>query len=323
MPPSGSPEGAIEGEIKLVKDGRNTMSEEMKYVVRKIKVGEIRLDPCRGQQGRREGLVHALIESIRCVGMLQLPIVRVVPNGRGRGYWLICGGLRFEAFRKLYPSASSITCRVIVCDDVHAREIYLRENFNRSQLLPEQAVTVCQELAEAVGVRVNADTLAPRRTLHAMNAARAEGLRTSADERQDMFNECLSPRAYNARGSGLISTRHAEALCRMTFKEQEAELPVLIKEHAESKVRKVRRYPAQEHERNLVEPMGTTGLSEVSEGQDDHESTAVATVDNQADAKRAPESSAIQVEGTGQREERARWVVPRLKRCGLASERAG
>jgi ParB-like chromosome segregation protein Spo0J len=210
----------------------------MKCVFREIKIGEIRLDPIRGQSEPNASLVEALVESFDAVGMLHMPIVRKAPKGsRWRGYWLITGGKRFAAAKKDHNRAR-MWCRVIVCDDEQALEIFLRENLDRLHYTATQVAAARREVTEAARRRESADRFAPGRMLHVKNAAKATGFNPRTIERDNRFAEQLIPEARTALNQGRIDTKLAEKLCRMDGAQQEIELPVLVKAKSERKARK-------------------------------------------------------------------------------------
>lgn len=212
------------------------MSDEVRFMFRRIKIGELRLDPIRGKEVQDDALVKTLDESFASVSMLQPPVVRKVPKGKGRGYWVICGGRRFRAAKK-DGSRRSIVCRVVVCDDEMAREMFLRENIERSHLSVEERMARRDELTQAIASRERADRVAPGRAFHLKNAAKAAGVCTRTIERDDRFRDQLIPEALTALHRRRIGVRQAEELCGMGEVRQAAELPELVRSKAEGKVR--------------------------------------------------------------------------------------
>ena len=227
------------------------MREEMKFVVKEIKIGELHLDPIRGPEVLDDALVETLAKSFDSVSMLQLPVVRKIPRGQGRGYWVISGWHRWKAARK-DQDRSSLKCRVVVCDDEMAREIFLRENLERSHLPVEERMARRQELTGAIASREQAERFAPGRAFHLKNAARATGVSTRTIERDDRFIEQLIPDALDALRQRRISVRQAEELCGMGDVHQAAELPELMRTKAEGKVRKATVTSAPVDERRPV-----------------------------------------------------------------------
>ena len=188
---------------------------EPKY--RKIEIGILRPDPVRGATALDDPVVEQLVDSFREVGILNAPIVRPRPKGRGRGYWYITGGRRIVAARK-DRSCNTITCGVLKCGDEMAKEIFLRERLERVHSSQEELADAKLELSFAIDDRKAADKLAPSKTFHALNALR--GSVTAAHQQDDGFEARLSPVAEDALRRGIITESEAREVSVLTKEEQ-------------------------------------------------------------------------------------------------------
>jgi len=184
---------------------------------RKIEIGILRPDPVRGTTALDDPVVEELVDSFREVGILNAPIVRPRPKGRGRGYWYITGGRRIVAARK-DRSCNTITCGVLKCGDEMAKEIFLRERLERVHSSQEDLADAKLELAFAVDDRKKAEKLAPSKAFHALNAPR--GLVTAAHQQDEGFEARLSLLAADALKRGIIAESEARELSVLTKEEQ-------------------------------------------------------------------------------------------------------
>ena len=196
----------------------------LKYSHKPIKLGILRAHPVRGKDAFVDKpVVDALVDSIEDVGMLHAPIVCKAQGKTWRGYWFITGGKRIAAARK-DPTRGTIMCRVVKCDDEEAREIFLRENLDRSHLSKEQQSALRQELAQVIENREGAGKVALGKTEHHANVAKATGYSERTIERDERFRDQLSPGALEALHRREISVKDAEQLCRYSEEHQEEEL---------------------------------------------------------------------------------------------------
>jgi ParB-like chromosome segregation protein Spo0J len=184
---------------------------------RKIEIGILRPDPVRGTTALDDPVVEELVDSFREVGILNAPIVRPRPKGRGRGYWYITGGRRIVAARK-DRSCNTITCGVLKCGDEMAKEIFLRERLERVHLSQEGLADARLELAFAIDDRKTADKLAPSKAFHALNAP--PGSVTAAHQQDGGFEARLSLLAADALKRGIITESEARELSVLTKEEQ-------------------------------------------------------------------------------------------------------